>query len=59
MASQALLEISEICSILHIGKTNAYKLVKEKLPHIKIGKKYLVSMDTLEKYLKDNTNQNN
>ena len=45
-----LLTIEEICAELGIGKTTAYKLVKN-MKHIKIGRKILVPEKELEAYV--------
>ena len=45
-----LLTIEEICAELGIGKTTAYKLVKN-MKHVKIGRKILVPENELEAYV--------
>ena len=44
--------IEDICDILHIGKTSAYKLVNTgRLPAIKVNRLWLISEDDLDKYI--------
>ena len=44
--------IQEVASILRMGKTNTYKLVKRKdFPKVTIGKKILVKEEDLNNYL--------
>lgn len=51
MTSKLLL-LEEICFILHIGKTTAYKLIQTGLlPAHKIGGKWLVKSNDLDKYI--------
>ena len=45
-----LLTIEEICVELGIGKTTAYKLVKN-MKYVKIGRKILVPENELEAYV--------
>jgi excisionase family DNA binding protein len=45
-----LLTIEEICAELGIGKTTAYKLIKN-IKHVKIGRKILVPENELEAYV--------
>ena len=49
--------MSELQTILKIGKNTAYKLVKLKgFPSIQIGKKILISKNELNEWLKNNKN---
>ena len=49
-----LLTPKDVQSTLNIGKNTTYKLFKLKgFPKIKIGKKYFIYEDDLEKYLKE------
>ena len=51
--SQELLLLEDICPILHIGKTTAYKLIQSgQLPALKIGGKWQIKSEDLEKYIK-------
>lgn len=56
--TESLLEVSEICEILHLGKSRVYTLIKEELPYIKIGKKILVKKVALDKYIDQRTKIN-
>ena len=48
-----LLTPKDVQSVLNIGKNTTYKLFSLKgFPKIKIGKKYFIYEDDLEKYLK-------
>ena len=50
---QELLLLEDICTILHIGKTTAYRMIQSGLlPAYKIGGKWQVKPDDLENYLK-------
>lgn len=45
--------LDDICGILHIGKTTAYKMVNYgQLPAIKINRLWLIERSELEKYLR-------
>ena len=47
-----VLTVDELCEIMHIGKTNAYKLIKEgKVPSIKVGRQIRISKELLKKYI--------
>ena len=47
-----VLTVDEVCEILHIGKTNAYKLIKEgQVPSIKVGRQIRISKELLKKYI--------
>ena len=49
--TQELLLLDDICPILHIGKSTAYKLIQSgELPAKKIGGKWLIPAD-LEQYI--------
>ena len=49
---EKLLTVSDISSILNLGKTNTYKLVKKKdFPKIILGKKILVREQDLNDYI--------
>ncbi len=50
--NKELLLLEEICPILHIGKTTAYRLIQsDQLPAQKIGGKWQIRVGDLEKYL--------
>ena len=52
MTNEELLLLEEICPILHIGKTTAYRLIQSgQLPAQKIGGKWLIRADDLKNYL--------
>ena len=52
MTNEELLILEDICPILHIGKTTAYRLIQSgQLPAQKIGGKWQVSPDDFKKYL--------
>lgn len=58
--NQELLLLDDICPLLHIGKTTAYKLIQSGvLPALKIGGKWLIKPDDLENYINSiNSTQN-
>ena len=46
--------IQQMAKNLHIGLTKAYQLIKQPgFPVVKIGRKYLVDSEKLEKWLKN------
>lgn len=50
--TQELLLLEDICSVLHIGKTTAYRLIQSgELPAQKIGGKWQIKSKDFEKYL--------
>lgn len=52
MTNEELLILEDICPILHIGKTTAYRLIQSgQLPAQKIGGKWQVRPADLKKYL--------
>lgn len=52
MTNEELLILEDICPILHIGKTTAYRLIQSgQLPAQKIGGKWQVRPDDFKKYL--------
>lgn len=52
MTNEELLILEDICPILHIGKTTAYRLIQSgQLPAQKIGGKWQIRPDDLKKYL--------
>ncbi len=51
---EELLLLEDICSILHIGKTTAYKLIQsDQLPARKVGGKWLIRANDFERYLSE------
>lgn len=49
---EKFLTVKEVSDLLHLGKTNTYKLFQRKdFPKITIGKKLLVKESELDKYL--------
>lgn len=50
-----LLTIDDICQTLGIGRTTAYKLIKD-INHTKIGRRILVSEDDLIDYIRSHSN---
>ena len=52
MTNEELLILEDICPVLHIGKTTAYRLIQSgQLPAQKIGSKWQIRPDDLKKYL--------
>lgn len=50
-----MLDTKDLQKILKIGRSSAYNLMKSDcFPSIKIGRKYLISEETLKEWLKDN-----
>lgn len=57
--NEELLLLENICPILHMGKTTAYKLIKTgQLPAQKIGGKWQIRADDLKNYLAEQFRQN-
>ena len=51
-----VLTIDEMCAILGIGESKAYRLLSEPgFPRVKIGKTYKVYRDGLRRYLEEQT----
>lgn len=49
---EKFLTVKEVSGVLHLGKTNTYKLFQRKdFPKITIGKKLLVKESELDQYL--------
>ncbi|MBO5342210.1 MAG: helix-turn-helix domain-containing protein [Lachnospiraceae bacterium] len=47
-----VLTIDEVCEVLRLGKNTVYGLIKDgTLPSMKLGKKYLITKDSLIKFL--------
>lgn len=52
MTNEELLLLEDICPILHIGKTTAYRLIQSgQLPAQKIGGKWQIRTDDFKDYL--------
>lgn len=52
MMNEELLLLEDICPVLHIGKTTAYKLIQSgQLPAQKIGGKWQIRNNDLKDYL--------
>lgn len=52
MTNEELLLLEDICPILHIGKTTAYRLIQSgQLPAQKIGGKWQIKVDDFKNYL--------
>ena len=57
-SSLQVLGVKELQGVLHISKDRAYALMRSKdFPSMRIGKKYYVTMENLEKWLQDYTNR--
>lgn len=47
-----ILTINDLCNIMHIGKTSAYKLIKEnKVPCVKVGRNIRIPKKLLIMYI--------
>lgn len=52
-----LITIDELCEILMIGRTTAYRLLRSKeINAFKIGKVWKISKASVEKYVKERSN---
>ena len=52
-----LITIDELCELLMIGRTTAYRLLRSKeINAFKIGKVWKISKASLERYVKDRSN---
>jgi len=50
-----MLDIKDLQAVLKIGKNSAYSLMKSDcFPSVQIGRKWLVSEESLKEWLKDN-----
>lgn len=59
MMNEELLLLEDICPILHIGKTTAYKLIQSgHLPAQKIGGKWQIRAGDFKNYLAGKFRQN-
>lgn len=51
-----ILEVKDLCSILHIGRKTAYQLLKNgELPYRKIGRHYKIRKDAVVMYMSQNS----
>lgn len=45
---------SDLCAMLSISKNSAYRLLKSgQIPHIKMGRKYLIPKSSVSRYISD------
>lgn len=44
-------DIADLCSFLGIGRTTAYRLLKNEIPAFKVGNKWRYYQKDLEKYI--------
>lgn len=52
-----MITIDELCDILMIGRTTAYKLLQSgELKAFKIGKVWKISKSSVEQYIKESSN---
>lgn len=59
MMNEELLLLEDICPILHIGKTTAYRLIQSgQLPAQKIGGKWQIRADDIKNYLAEKFRSN-
>lgn len=58
--NENLLTVKDICDELGIGKTTAYRLIKEKVLHSgKIGKKIIIRRSDLNDYIEKSLSADN
>ena len=51
-----MITIEDVCSMLNIGKNNAYRLLKEgKIHAFKIGRIWKFTQESVEEYIRLNT----
>ena len=51
-----MITIEDVCSMLNIGKNNAYRLLKEgKIHAFKIGRIWKITKESVEQYIRLNT----
>lgn len=49
-----VLNVDEVCKILHIGKNTAYRMLRNnEIPSKKIKRKYIIPKLSIEKFLKN------
>lgn len=50
-----IVSIEDVMKILHIGRSNVYKLLREKeIKHIRIGVKYIIPKKSIVEYIEKN-----
>ena len=50
-----IVSIEDVMKMLHIGRSNVYKLLREKeIKHIRIGVKYIIPKKSIVEYLEKN-----
>lgn len=50
-----IVSIEDVMKMLHIGRSNVYKLLREKeIKHIRIGVKYIIPKKSIVEYIKKN-----
>ena len=49
-----IISVDDLMKMLHIGKTTAYKLVREKrIKHVKVGRKYIIPKKAVIEFLEE------
>lgn len=47
-----ILDLEDVCEILHIGKNTAYRLIRRKaIPAFKVGRVYKIPRKAVENYI--------
>lgn len=50
-----IVSIEDVMKMLHIGRSNVYKLLREKeIKHIRIGVKYIIPKKSIVEYIEKN-----
>lgn len=49
--NEGLMDIKDLCVYLKLGKTNAYKLVKNGMPHIRIGRQIRFRVSDVNRWI--------
>ena len=50
-----IVSIEDVMKMLHIGRSNVYKLLREKeIKHIRIGVKYIITKKSIVEYIEKN-----
>ena len=55
MENRSLLTVEEARSILRVGRNVMYALIKQGLPHVKVGRQIRIPSKELEAWIKNNT----
>lgn len=55
MGNRSLLTVEEARSILRVGRNVMYALIKQGLPHVKVGRQIRIPLQELETWIKNNT----